>query len=310
MTSESGSTSLQDRWTHIYRKHLPELAKARDPVQPTWPVYLDHCFARICLDNAVGVDRPWTEVVKAPAVKNMTDDQLKAAIWLAERIATGEEDLVELDDNSLALRGKNGKRKRVAGDVGDDAGAKKKAKEAAEGEGTISRYFLPSPKSTIKGEDDSVNRSHTTDTKNEESKQEGKGPGSQRKSPIDADMTHELQRIASSNITAFRKQTLSMLCHIPRGRYTTYQAMSDYISKTSHKTCARAVGNAMRNNPFAPEVPCHRVLAADGSLGGFKGSWGEEGKYASDKKKLLGEEGVRFDSRGKVKGAVFREFGD
>ena len=84
--------------------------------------------------------------------------------------------------------------------------------------------------------------------------------------------------------------------------------MSDYVTKTSHKTCARAVGNAMRNNPFAPEVPCHRVLANDGTLGGFCGYWGEGGKFASKKHELLYEEGVRFDSRGKVKGPPFKDF--
>ncbi|EMC96979.1 hypothetical protein BAUCODRAFT_121510 [Baudoinia panamericana UAMH 10762] len=121
-------------------------------------------------------------------------------------------------------------------------------------------------------------------------------------------MDVQLKRITESTITPFRKLTLNMLCQIPRGRYSTYQAMSDHITKTSHKTCARAVGNAMRHNPFAPEVPCHRILAADGSLGGFNGDWGEQGKFASQKHKLLYEEGVRFDSRGKVKGPVFREF--
>jgi methylated-DNA-[protein]-cysteine S-methyltransferase len=85
--------------------------------------------------------------------------------------------------------------------------------------------------------------------------------------------------------------------------------MSDYITATSHKTCARAVGNAMRNNPFAPEVPCHRILSSDGSIGGFGGHWGEEGKFAGKKKELLGEEGVKFDSKGKVKGQPFRDFG-
>ena len=64
----------------------------------------------------------------------------------------------------------------------------------------------------------------------------------------------------------------------------------------------------MRNNPFAPEVPCHRVLAADGTLGGFGGHWGEDGKFANKKHELLHAEGVRFDSRGKVKGPPFREF--
>ena len=64
----------------------------------------------------------------------------------------------------------------------------------------------------------------------------------------------------------------------------------------------------MRNNPFAPDVPCHRVLAADGTLGGFKGDWGKEGRYAKLKMELLRGEGVKFDGSGKVVGEVWREF--
>lgn len=93
----------------------------------------------------------------------------------------------------------------------------------------------------------------------------------------------------------------------------------------------RAVGNAMRNNPFAPRVPCHRILAADRTIGGeripsnsqsstqrganrltlllgFGGSWGVEGKHYNEKMELLHKEGVRFDSKGRVKGPVFEAF--
>ena len=121
-------------------------------------------------------------------------------------------------------------------------------------------------------------------------------------------MSIQIKRITDSDITPFRKQMLTLLCQIPRGRYSTYQAMSEHVTKTSHKTCARAVGNAMRNNPFAPEVPCHRVLANDGTLGGFGGYWGEGGKFANKKHQILHEEGVRFDSKGKVKGPPFWDF--
>ena len=79
--------------------------------------------------------------------------------------------------------------------------------------------------------------------------------------------------------------------------------MSDYL-----KSSARAVGNGMRNNPFAPEVPCHRVLAADGSIGGFHGDWGKDGKYAAKKVELLRSEGIKFDGKGKVVGQPFRNF--
>lgn len=51
------------------------------------PVTLDHCFGRIVLDNAVGKDRPWTEVVKSPAIKNMSTEQLRASIDLGTQVS-------------------------------------------------------------------------------------------------------------------------------------------------------------------------------------------------------------------------------
>ena len=283
--------SLQERWTHLYKEHLPQLAKAKDSVQTKWPVHLDHCFARIALDNAVGIDRPWTERVKSPAVKNMTLEQFEAAIDLAERIATGEANLVDLDNQSLELRGK---KRKTSGNKDENAAVKKQKKS-----GTVSSYFLPSPQSPKQNNNEVKTESREADAP----------AGERAEHEVDEhDMSLQIKRIEDSNITPFRKLMLKLLCEIPRGRYSTYQAMSDYVTKTSHKTCARAVGNAMRNNPFAPEVPCHRVLAHDGTLGGFNGHWGEQGKFASKKHELLYEEGVRFDSRGKVKGPPFREF--
>jgi hypothetical protein len=108
-SAPSSREELQDRWKHLYQNYLPSLAKARDPVQHHWPVFLDHCFARIILDNAVGIDKPWPAVVSSPAVKNMSMEQLEAAIQLGDRLAAGDADLVVLDDRSLRLRGKKGK---------------------------------------------------------------------------------------------------------------------------------------------------------------------------------------------------------
>jgi hypothetical protein len=64
----------------------------------------------------------------------------------------------------------------------------------------------------------------------------------------------------------------------------------------------------MRNNPFAPDVPCHRVLANNRSLGVFGGSWGKKGENEGKKIKLLREEGVKFGSNGKVRWPVFKDF--
>ncbi|KAH9827872.1 DNA binding methylated-DNA--cysteine S-methyltransferase [Teratosphaeria destructans] len=283
MFEEQHMAALREGWNHLYKDRLPALARARDPAQARWPVYLDHCFARIILDAAVGHDQPWPEVIKAPAVKHMTQSQLESAIDLGEKIATGKANLVDLDNRSLEARGK--KRKADA----QDSSPKKRLKMADAP--SISKYFLPSPPSP--------GPSKPVPTSN--------GGSTATIKHVD-NMQRELDRIRRSDLTAFRKQTLTLLCQVPRGRYSTYQAMSDHITQSSHKTCARAVGNAMRNNPFAPEVPCHRILAADGTLGGFGGHWGESGRFASKKRELLYEEGVRFDSKGRVKGPPFREF--
>lgn len=65
----------------------------------------------------------------------------------------------------------------------------------------------------------------------------------------------------------------------------------------------------MRNNPFAPRVPCHRVVAADKGLGGFGGDWGKDGKHAEEKVRLLRGEGVIVDmGKGKVEGKVWKGF--
>jgi methylated-DNA-[protein]-cysteine S-methyltransferase len=60
----------------------------------------------------------------------------------------------------------------------------------------------------------------------------------------------------------------------------------------------RAVGSALRRNPFAPVVPCHRVVATNLSLGGFNGK--KDGPELAKKVSLLEKEGVVFDHKGKI----------
>ncbi|KAL4951436.1 6-O-methylguanine DNA methyltransferase [Aspergillus filifer] len=95
-------------------------------------------------------------------------------------------------------------------------------------------------------------------------------------------------------LTPLRKKTYLLLLSVPAGQWTTYAALAKHLGSS-----ARAVGTAMRCNPFAPGVPCHRVLSADRGLGGYMGS---------RKRRMLEEEGVRFDERGRALGRVFVEF--
>lgn len=137
-------------------------------------------------------------------------------------------------------------------------------------------------------------------------------PGARRRAdltgipfPATEDMQPQLERIAASDKTPFQKRVLALLCQVPRGRVTTYGLMSRHLGSSP-----RAIGNAMRRNPFAPEVPCHRVVATGGALGGFKGEWPKngEGITLDEKKVLLRREGVKFDGKGKVVGTPFDGF--
>ena len=82
--------------------------------------------------------------------------------------------------------------------------------------------------------------------------------------------------------TTFSKHVWKLLSKIPRGRVTTYKEIARALGKPG---ASRAVGNACNQNPNAPRVPCHRVVASNGSLGGYAG--GTKKKIA-----LLKKEGV------------------
>ena len=67
--------------------------------------------------------------------------------------------------------------------------------------------------------------------------------------------------------TAFQNKVYELCKKVPRGKVTTYKE----IAKAMKTKAYRAVGQALRRNPWAPNVPCHRVVCSDGSLGGFMG---------------------------------------
>ena len=86
------------------------------------------------------------------------------------------------------------------------------------------------------------------------------------------------------NGTKFQLKVWSYLKKIPRGSVKTYSQVAKGIGKP---LAARAVANAIGKNPFAPKIPCHRVIRSDGSLGGYSGKGG-----IKTKKLLLKKEGI------------------
>ena len=84
--------------------------------------------------------------------------------------------------------------------------------------------------------------------------------------------------------TKFQLKVWTYVGKIPRGSVKTYSQVAKAIGKP---LAARAVANALGKNPYAPKIPCHRVIRADGSLGGYSGKGGVE-----TKKFLLKKEGI------------------
>ncbi|MBQ9666650.1 MAG: MGMT family protein [Bacteroidaceae bacterium] len=87
--------------------------------------------------------------------------------------------------------------------------------------------------------------------------------------------------LAASQITEFQRRVYLELLNVPRGTTISYGELARRIGCGS----AQAVGQALKRNPFAPDVPCHRVIAKDGSIGGFDGQ--RTGEKIEKKKRLL-----------------------
>lgn len=75
----------------------------------------------------------------------------------------------------------------------------------------------------------------------------------------------------------FTQKVWEACAAIPRGETRTYQWIARKIKRPQ---AARAVGNALGMNPFAPVIPCHRVVRSDGKMGGYSGSGGKKRKKA------------------------------
>ena len=94
------------------------------------------------------------------------------------------------------------------------------------------------------------------------------------------------QQIRSGKIVAgmnFNQKVWALTARIPAGRVTTYAEIARKLGSKAY----RAVGNALNRNPYAPGVPCHRVVGSNGSLTGFAGG-------LDKKREMLVGEGVTF----------------
>ena len=110
----------------------------------------------------------------------------------------------------------------------------------------------------------------------------------------------ELKRmVKDSGLTEFQKKVLVATIKIPKGSVRTYKQIAKEIG--NERAC-RAVGTALSKNPFAPHIPCHRVIRGSGDLGNYSGKGGRAGK-----KRMLflegavGKDGKISNARGILK---------
>ena len=80
---------------------------------------------------------------------------------------------------------------------------------------------------------------------------------------------------------SFAEKVYRITAQIPKGKVSTYRDVAHQLRCKAY----RAVGQALNKNPYAPKVPCHRIIASDGSLGGFASG-------LAKKKQLLRQEGI------------------
>jgi len=84
--------------------------------------------------------------------------------------------------------------------------------------------------------------------------------------------------------TAFQQKVWDACRNIPAGETRSY---GELATQAGSPKAARAVGQAMRNNPLAVIIPCHRVIASSGKLHGYSGATDPDDPLTSIKKTLL-----------------------
>jgi methylated-DNA-[protein]-cysteine S-methyltransferase len=84
-------------------------------------------------------------------------------------------------------------------------------------------------------------------------------------------------------IKSFNERCYEILKQVPVGKVTTYKEIANALNTKAYQ----AVGNAMNKNPYAPKIPCHRVVKSNGEIGGFASG-------TKNKIELLNKEGIKI----------------
>ncbi|MFH1399381.1 MAG: methylated-DNA--[protein]-cysteine S-methyltransferase [Candidatus Woesearchaeota archaeon] len=105
---------------------------------------------------------------------------------------------------------------------------------------------------------------------------------------VSSQIAKDTVSVILSGSRRFSHRVYAACLKVPAGKITTYKAIAQKLNTKAY----RAIGQALRHNPFAPIVPCHRVVSSSGKIGGFQGK--TKGKPVKQKINILKKEGIAF----------------
>lgn len=95
-----------------------------------------------------------------------------------------------------------------------------------------------------------------------------------------------------------KEKVFSIVKKIPKGKVTTYKEIGVALDTKAYQ----AIGQVLAGNKYGfldrGNIPCHRVVPSDGTIGGFCGH--KCGRLVCQKKKLLEKEGIKFDNKNRI----------
>jgi methylated-DNA-[protein]-cysteine S-methyltransferase len=113
---------------------------------------------------------------------------------------------------------------------------------------------------------------------------------------METDLESEIRAGRLNDGMSFNQKVWTITARIPKGCVTTYAEIARALGSNGY----RAVGNALNKNPYAPQVPCHRVVGSNGALTGFAAG-------LVKKTEMLTEEGIAVKN-GRAMVASFYRF--
>ncbi|MCL4365312.1 MAG: MGMT family protein [Candidatus Marsarchaeota archaeon] len=94
-----------------------------------------------------------------------------------------------------------------------------------------------------------------------------------------------IRKLEGYRLTEFQKKVLKVVLEIPKGQVRTYGQVAEMAGRPN---AYRAVGTALRKNPLAPAIPCHRIIRSNRRIGNYSASGGKRKKLCLLKKEGIG----------------------